>query len=89
MKKIFPVLMTIVCLIMTAPGPAEQANGETAKDTTPVTAEANRAWFDRLDFDDESETENALRGLIESPESLIIYDDKGNVVWNDLIKNTN
>ena len=31
---------------------------------------------------DESEKENALRGLIEAPESLVIFDSDGNEVWN-------
>ena len=49
---------------------------------TTYTAEANAAWYDALDFSDQSEQECALRGLIEAPESLIIYDDAGNEVWN-------
>lgn len=49
---------------------------------TEQTAQANAAWYDRLDFNDESEKENALRGLIEAPESLVIYDKDGNEVWN-------
>ena len=52
------------------------------KEATDKTAAANTAWYDRLDFNDESEKECALRGLIEAPEALIIYDDEGNVVWN-------
>jgi len=82
MKKMFLVSIMILCLIMAMPGLAEQGNGEAAKDATQITAEANRAWFDKLDFEDESEKENALRGLIEAPETVIIRDDQGNVVWN-------
>ena len=52
------------------------------KAATDITAQKNAAWFDRLDFDDESEKENALRGLIEAPEALEIYDAKGEVVWS-------
>ena len=48
-----------------------------ANPATETTAEANKAWYDRLDFDDEREKENALRGLIEAPENLVIYRDDG------------
>ena len=82
MMKRFLASMMILCLILTVPGLAGRANGEAPKDATPITAGANRAWFDMLDFEDESEKENALRGLIEAPERLIIYDGQGNAVWN-------
>ena len=52
------------------------------KPATTYTAEANKAWYDRLDFSDETEKENALRGLIEAPESVIITRDDGVVAWN-------
>ncbi|MCR5107106.1 MAG: MBL fold metallo-hydrolase [Lachnospiraceae bacterium] len=53
-----------------------------SKEATSYTKEANEGVYEMLDFDDESEKENALRGLIEAPESLIIYDENGNEVWN-------
>ena len=53
-----------------------------SRPATAYTKEANASWYATLDFSDESEKENALRGLIEAPESLIIYDDEGNEVWN-------
>ncbi len=52
------------------------------KSASTYTAQANASWRDVLDFSDESERENALRGLIEAPEALVIYDDAGNEVWN-------
>ena len=52
------------------------------KPATSYTAEQNASWYETLDFSDESEKENALRGLIEAPEALVIYDDEGNEVWN-------
>jgi len=61
---------------------AVQESDSSVKGATEHTRQANAAWYDRLDFDDESEKENALRGLIEAPESLILYDADGNVVWN-------
>ena len=51
-------------------------------DASRFTAAANAEWYKKLDFEDKSENENALRGLIEAPESLVIYDDDGNVAWN-------
>ncbi len=53
-----------------------------SKAATSHTAEANQSWYDVLDFDDESEKECALKGLIEAPEALVIYDEEGNEVWN-------
>lgn len=58
------------------------ALAEGAKPATDFTREANQAWYERLDFSDERERENALRGLIEAPESLVIYRDDGVVAWN-------
>lgn len=49
---------------------------------TEHTARMNAAWYDELPFEDETEKECALRGLIEAPEGLIIHDDEGNEVWN-------
>lgn len=76
MKKLFCFLALLMVIITSLPALAE------SKPATEFTAEANRRWYDLLDFSDESEKENALRGLIEAPESVIIYDEAGNVVWN-------
>ena len=38
-------------------------NENLAKDAASFTREANAAWYKKLDFDDEAEKENALRGL--------------------------
>ena len=72
----------------TGTGPAESTDAvqsETAaaaKEATQVTAQANQAWYDQLDFDDQSEMDCAKKGLIEAPEALVIYDEDGNEVWN-------
>ncbi len=76
MKKLFFILTALLCAISALPAAAEN------KPATQFTADANRAWYDMLDFSDESEKENALRGLIEAPESVVIYDEAGNMVWN-------
>ena len=49
---------------------------------TEFTARLNAAWYEALPFDDASEKECALRGLIEAPEDLIIRDKEGNEIWN-------
>lgn len=53
-----------------------------SRGATDFTKKANASWYQDLDFTDESEKENALRGLIEAPEALVIRDENGNVVWN-------
>jgi alkyl sulfatase BDS1-like metallo-beta-lactamase superfamily hydrolase len=53
-----------------------------AKDATAFTRKANAAWYKRLDFTDETEKENALRGLMEAPTALVIRGKDGHVVWN-------
>ena len=57
-------------------------NKNIANDATSFTREANASWYKKLDFSDESEKENALRGLIEAPKALIIRGEDGHVVWN-------
>ncbi|MEE3454998.1 MAG: hypothetical protein VZQ29_05195, partial [Succiniclasticum sp.] len=57
-------------------------NKNLAKDATAYTREANAAWYKKLDFDDEAEKENALRGLLEAPTALVIRGEDGHVVWN-------
>ena len=61
----------------TRPGEAGNRKG-----ATDYTRAVNDSVYEVLDFEDESEKENALRGLIEAPESLVIYDEDGNEVWN-------
>lgn len=53
-----------------------------SKDATEFTKAANDAVYDMLDFEDDSEKECAVKGLMEAPDSLVIYDDEGNEVWN-------
>lgn len=47
---------------------------------TSSTAKANQTWYSILNFEDEREKECALRGLIESPEKLVIKRDDGEVL---------
>ena len=54
----------------------------TTKDATEYTVDANDQVYALLDFDDESEFENAEKGLIAAPDTLEITDDNGKVVWS-------
>lgn len=49
---------------------------------TKITKAANATWYDKLNFKDEKEFENATRGVIETPESVVIYNENGEVVWS-------
>lgn len=81
MKRSWKVTVSmLLCLLMLLSSVSTAAHA--ANPATGFTAAANKAWYDRLDFSDEREKENALRGLIEAPESLVIYRDDGAVVWN-------
>ena len=75
MKRLAAILMTgTLCL--------NAGTGVLAAGATESTAEANAAWYEILDFEDEKEKENALRGLIEAPESVVIYAEDGSVAWS-------
>ena len=59
MKKMM-ICLTALIMLMGCTSLAEN------KAATEYTAKANAAWYDMLDFSDEAEKENALRGLIEA-----------------------
>ena len=52
------------------------------KGATDATAQANKAWYDKLNFADKSEYENATRNLIASPDALEIKNADGRVIWS-------
>ncbi len=62
--------------------PIDPEKPDQAKNATDRTKEINDAWYERLDFDDLSELENAKRGCIKLTPELVIYNDKGDEVWN-------
>lgn len=74
MKKFLSLLM---CGLLLASGALAEA-----KPATEATAKTNAAWLDALDFADETERENAARGLIEAPESVTVYTETGKVAWS-------
>ena len=51
-------------------------------DASEFTRKANSEWYSRLNFSDESEKENATRGLIEGNNSFEIRDNSGVVIWS-------
>ena len=72
-----PAILAIIILCTAAAVLAEGVNPATEQ-----TIAANTAWYEKLDFSDEREKENALRGLIEAPEQLVIYREDGAIVWD-------
>ena len=52
------------------------------KDASAHTVEINSALYSQLDFEETSEYENAIRGLIDAPEVLELTDGSGNVIWS-------
>lgn len=53
-----------------------------SKAATSYTTEINSAFYSLLDFEDNSEYENAVKGLIAAPEVLELTDSEGNVIWS-------
>lgn len=53
-----------------------------SKEATETTIEINSAIYDVLDFEDDSEYENATKGMIDAPESLEIKNEAGDVIWS-------
>lgn len=57
-------------------------NTHTPGTATEITINANKEWYEKLNFSDEKELENATKGLIEAPESVVIYNEDGSVAWS-------
>ena len=53
-----------------------------SKPATEHTRRANAAWYGVLDFADERERDNALRGLLDATPSLDIRDADGRMIWS-------
>ena len=71
--------MVVSCTAM-----AEEGTGlnPDTKEPTQYTIDANNEVYALLDFEDERELENAQRGLIAAPDSLVIKTDTGKVAWS-------
>ena len=95
-KRLFSIALAAVLLLsacgLTAHADSTAAEGAASvsdlglnadtKEATQYTIDANNQVYALLDFEDERELENAQRGLIAAPESLIIKDDTGKIVWS-------
>ena len=75
------VLLLIPVLSMPAFADGLGLNTDT-KPASQYTIDANEQVYALLDFDDERELENAERGLIVAPDSLVIKTDSGKVAWS-------
>ena len=86
MKHIFSVLLaTILFISCTSCTPAKNGKMDLNKEPKPAskyTANMNSALYSLLDFDDKQESEFAVRGLIDAPETLELTDDDGKVIWS-------
>ncbi len=71
--------MALALLALSAPAFAD-GGGQNA--ATEFTRKANAAWYERLDFKDTGEEENAKRGLIEGADSIVIHNSEGKTVWD-------
>ncbi|MCR5137044.1 MAG: MBL fold metallo-hydrolase [Oscillospiraceae bacterium] len=81
-RVLAPVLIAVLLLTGTClTAQAQELNADT-KEATQYTIDANEQVYALLDFSDERELENARRGLITAPDSLVIKDADGNVTWS-------
>lgn len=77
MKKIFLLLTALLCCLN-----FPNVSFATANDPTESTKANNSQWFNRLNFSDNSEQQNAIRGIIESSDSKVIKDENGGIIWS-------
>ena len=86
MKHIFSVLLAATLLIScTSCTPEKNGKTDLNKEPKPAskyTAQMNSAIYSLLDFDDKQESEFAVRGLIDAPETLELTDEEGKVIWS-------
>ena len=52
-----------------------------SKEASETTVEINSALYDLLDFEDDSEYQNAVKGLIDAPEALEISSLSSKISW--------
>ncbi len=78
---VFIALMISFACVSESASDALELNRE-AKPASEYTVKVNSAFYTLLDFEDTSEYENAVRGLIDAPETLEITDETGKPVWS-------
>lgn len=79
-----PLLVLLVMTVIFISGKVGLTQGEPipSKNATEVTIKANAKLYESLPFSDKQDFEFADRGFIGRPDTLIIKDTKGNVVWD-------
>ena len=87
MKRILATLLTSMlvfsCAYAEKNGLSDELGLTTdAKPASGYTVEVNSSAYSLLDFEDTSEYDNAVRGLIDAPEVLELKDADGKVVWS-------
>lgn len=87
MKRILATLLTSIlvfsCAYAEEHGSTDELGLTTdAKPASGYTVEVNSSVYSLLDFEDTSEYDNAVRGLIDAPEVLELKDADGKVVWS-------
>ena len=87
MKRILATLLTSLlvfsCAYAVENGLSDELGLTTdAKPASGYTVEVNSSVYSLLDFEDTSEYDNAVRGLIDAPEVLDLKDADGKVVWS-------
>ena len=87
MKRILATLLTSMlvfsCAYAEQNGLSDELGLTTdAKPASGYTVEVNSSVYSLLDFEDTSEYDNAVRGLIDAPEVLDLKDADGKVVWS-------
>ena len=87
MKRFFTALLALMLMISCAYAAENSLSDELglttdAKPASSYTTEINSAVYSLLDFEDTSEYDNAVRGLIDAPEALELTDANGTIVWS-------
>ena len=87
-RRIFSILLALMlafsgfCTLAEGDIVSELGLNADVKSASEYTVQVNSAVYSQLDFADASEAENAVRGLIDAPETLTITDANGRVVWS-------
>jgi len=78
------ILISIVCLIEACDSPSWSPDSNELGHTAPTlaTQNANQAFIEKRPFANTQDFDNARKGLIAQPESLVVPHRQGGTVWN-------
>lgn len=76
------VLSLVLAFSVGSCSPAGDDFDATQKGATEATRQKNEEVYRQLDFNNKDEINAAAEGLLDSPESLEIKDEDGNVIWS-------